>query len=708
MGQTMEQTLEPKNNQKVTIYDGEIKSFNIICANTKLDLSIRRDGEKLWLDYGYAPAVTNEFKKNFDGMTWHGYKTPPIKQWSIKYCEHNLFRLSFMACLNPYSRFEQPRVTLKTTKPLKQHQLDLAEPWVTTGASLWAAEMGLGKTLAAFAGIEHLIEVGKLSLSDEVFWVAPKSALVSVQLEYIKWCCKFKVRFLTYEGLKKYAETVSSGTIPPRVLVGDESHNIKHEKAQRTICFAHIVRAMRQEHGETNCFIALLTGTPSPKSPLDWYSQCEILCPGFLKEGTLYAFKDRLAIIKQSQGAAGAFPELVTWRDDVTKCSTCGKVQLSWDHDTENLEFHLFKPCVNEVEFLYERMKGLVIVKTKKDCLDLPDKIYRRIYCKPKETVLRAMKMIAKTTESAVKALTLLRELSDGFQYTEVQDGKRTCELCKGSGQYVNNAYVGPEKTDSFLNDLVRTLSDKLTSEREDEETGWGECTERLKNELMLNIESSAYPEDVILDPVDFPHFFEQQLGDCPCCEGAGDVPNIVRSWRDTTTSKDRALIDLLEEHDEVQRVVIYAGFKQSIDRCVNIAKDNDWDYIRLDGRGWESSLEGKPQELISNFQNRNIDKKIAFIGNPGSAGVGLTLTASPSIIYYSNDFRADSRAQSEDRIHRMGMDENRGATIIDLIHLPTDEYVLDNLQKKRRLQDMSLGQLQQVLETNLVRSDYE
>ena len=118
--------------------------------------------------------------------------------------------------------------------------------------------------------------------------------------------------------------------------------------------------------------------------------------------------------------------------------------------------------------------------------------------------------------------------------------------------------------------------------------------------------------------------------------------------------------------------------------------------------------MPGKPGQLVEKFQDRKLDEKIVFIGHPVSSGTGLTLTASPTIVYYSNDFAADARIQSEDRIHRMGMDENRGATIIDLIHLPTDEYVIENLQKKKRLQDMSLGQLIGVMEQDLPRADYE
>jgi hypothetical protein len=47
---------------------------------------------------------------------------------------------------------------------------------------------------------------------------------------------------------------------------------------------------------------------------------------------------------------------------------------------------------------------------------------------------------------------------------------------------------------------------------------------------------------------------------------------------------------------------------------------------------------------------------------------------------------------QSEDRIHRIGMKDK--ALIIDLIHLPIDKYVLTNLQRKKDLQAISMGEL--------------
>jgi hypothetical protein len=64
--------------------------------------------------------------------------------------------------------------------------------------------------------------------------------------------------------------------------------------------------------------------------------------------------------------------------------------------------------------------------------------------------------------------------------------------------------------------------------------------------------------------------------------------------------------------------------------------------------------------------------------------------------VYYSNDFCPESRSQSEDRGHRPGMDLNKGFIIVDLYHLHTDKYVRDVLKDNRRLELITLGELQE------------
>ena len=146
--------------------------------------------------------------------------------------------------------------------------------------------------------------------------------------------------------------------------------------------------------------------------------------------------------------------------------------------------------------------------------------------------------------------------------------------------------------------------------------------------------------------------------------------------------------------------MVIYAGFTASIDKCVRVCNEEGWKIIKADGRGWTNTLGVETDiEALKKFQYKGNTDKIAFIGHPETAGMSLTLTASPVVIFYSNDFKAENRMQAEDRIHRESMDLNLGATIIDIIHLPTDELVLKNLKEKTKLQNLTLGVISDYIE---------
>ena len=54
---------------------------------------------------------------------------------------------------------------------------------------------------------------------------------------------------------------------------------------------------------------------------------------------------------------------------------------------------------------------------------------------------------------------------------------------------------------------------------------------------------------------------------------------------------------------------------------------------------------------------------------------------------------------QSESRFHRLGMDKNRGAIIKDIIHLQTDQLVLDNLNLKKDLQKLTMEDINSCLQ---------
>jgi SNF2 family DNA or RNA helicase len=164
-----------------------------------------------------------------------------------------------------------------------------------------------------------------------------------------------------------------------------------------------------------------------------------------------------------------------------------------------------------------------------------------------------------------------------------------------------------------------------------------------------------------------------------------------------------------MEQYEDIGRTINYGGFTGTVDRIVNLYRSQQWDCIRCDGRGWVSNIEGltDPKDMIRLFQDKKDSRRIGFIAHPSSAGMGLTLTASPMSVYYSNDFNGESRIQSADRNHRLGMDENRGATVYDIFHLPTDEYVLDNLNKKTDLQALVMGNYSEYLNKAIENEHY-
>ena len=79
------------------------------------------------------------------------------------------------------------------------------------------------------------------------------------------------------------------------------------------------------------------------------------------------------------------------------------------------------------------------------------------------------------------------------------------------------------------------------------------------------------------------------------------------------------------------------------------------------------------------------------FVGNPQTGGMGITLTASSTVIYYSNSYNLEHRIQSEDRAHRIG--QVNKVTYIDLICPKTvDEKIVKALRAKKQLAGQILG----------------
>ena len=146
------------------------------------------------------------------------------------------------------------------------------------------------------------------------------------------------------------------------------------------------------------------------------------------------------------------------------------------------------------------------------------------------------------------------------------------------------------------------------------------------------------------------------------------------------TKIKNNRMKELLSLLEEVEgKVIIWANYIYDIENIVkNISEEYGEDSI-VQYYGAISSQDRA--DAIKKFQDPNSNARF-FVGNPQTAGYGITLTAANNVIYYSNGYDLEKRLQSEDRAHRIG--QKKSVTYIDLIAPKTvDEKIVKALRSK-------------------------
>lgn len=593
------------------------------------------------------------------GSRWHGFETPPKKVWSVKDCPRNRFQLAYLQGQNVYEWFDRPIESREYRHPLMPHQVEMADAALTYHYQIFAAEMGTGKTLAAQTVIEE-------SNHDFWYWVGPAKTLDNMRHELTAWgfpWSKIRIEFMSYERLTTLMDVWQPGDDVPFGVIFDESSKLKNHTAQRTKAAQFLADRIREKYG-LDGFCVLMSGTPAPKTPTDWWSQCEIAWPGFLREGSPKALEERLGIHKQHEFESGVkIKKLVTWKDDERRCNRCGEFRNEGLHELDPedpyLDFHDFEPSVNEVAYLRERTKGLVVVKLKKDVLELPDKRYRTVKLQPTESMRRTARTLLQTASNTMTGITLLRELSDGFVYRDREsEEKKPCKHCGATG-------------------VVTEWRDR-------------------------NDHSRTFKAKDMLDPATL-EVLEPYETKCPNCDGEGKAFVKIREAREVPCPKDDQLVKDLATCEETGRIVIFAGFTGSLDRIANICRREGWAVWRCDGRGNRVTDDMgnlvSQCDAISYWNDTDRNEKVAFVAHPESGGMSLTLTQARMSIFWSNTNKPEYRSQAEDRTHRKGMDENLGCEIVDYVHLNSDQRVIDLLRENRRIELMTLGEFSSGLE---------
>lgn len=521
------------------------------------------------IEFVHAPIELKDEIKAMAGSKWHGHIKGDGRQlWSVRDCGRNWFQIRYLAGEQVYAWFDRPLVrhTYRdyfrrgVLTPPGPHQHDLADALLTYHFQIWAAEMGVGKTLAAQMAMEA-------SGVRDWYWIGPKVTLDNIRREFDIWgrASELHIQFGSYEWLTKHmnerdpAEPVFGG------VIFDEASKLKTAAAKRSQAAQRLADQIRQEHGMAG-YVCLASGTPSPKTPVDWWSLAEICWPGYLREGSPQALESRLAFQMPRDFGDGIRRVRSGWRDDVRKCKTCGEHRCS----TEFVGKHKYASSKNEVHFLSERLAGITVVKRADECITLPEVRFERIYCEPTATMRRVAKQLVEQTSGGAEAFLLLRELSDGFQYRQAADGELPCGQCDNGA--VLSGYV-----DGFAR--------------------WAPCE---------------------------------------ACDGSGKIAKLVRQCREVPCPKDKKLGEIIDLCEETGRVVIFAGFQGSIDRCTRLCQRKGYDVVQCDGRGFfVVDAQGElidSQKPLDYWADTERNERVAFVANPESGGMSFTLVESREI----------------------------------------------------------------------------
>ena len=310
------------------------------------------------------------------------------------------------------------------TEPYEHQKDALKKCWNKEAFAIFA-EMGTGKTKIALDNACILYNRGKI---DRLLVVAPKGAYMNwVDLEIpthvpeyigkkvLAWkpstSEKYKAQLKDIMNLSDYrlkimvmnveAFSTKKGLnfaklflIGKSMMIVDESTTIKNPQAKRTKNILSLAKETKYRR--------IMTGSPVTQSPMDLWSQMDFLDPEILGQSSFYAFRTRYAIMITANAAGGThkYQKIVKFKN----LAQLG--QLVSPHSYRIL---------------------------KKDCLDLPDKVYtkrevelsdeqKQAYAEMKTNAMTMLKGQSATALNVLTQLIRLHQITCGHMKTDDGD----------------------------------------------------------------------------------------------------------------------------------------------------------------------------------------------------------------------------------------------------------------------------------------------
>ena len=159
------------------------------------------------------------------------------------------------------------------------------------------------------------------------------------------------------------------------------------------------------------------------------------------------------------------------------------------------------------------------------------------------------------------------------------------------------------------------------------------------------------------------------------------------------SSAKINALEEIIDEcMDARKKLVVFARFVAEIDAIERLLIKKKIGYALIKGDVKDRA------EQVEKFQKDETVR--VFVGQIQTTGMGLTLTATDTAVFYSLDYSFSNYEQAKARIHRIGQKNN--CTYIHLIANKTiDEKVFDALKRKKSIADLVVDNWRSLFNTN-------
>ena len=268
----------------------------------------------------------------------------------------------------------------------------------------------------------------------------------------LKWFCVNVEAFSSNRHILQFIEYLINNKVAVCV---DESTRIKNPKAQRTINIMYNLKKIKKRGKkvisveERAMYRSILTGTMVTNSPYDLWSMFESLVHDFFKKN-FYAFKSRYGIeLRDSTGEDESersftrkfrdsdFKSIRKYYDDGKDIELIANIMSTTESNVKYIvdhpDLHVPYKHLDEIKLAIDPVAYIV---RKEDCLDLPPKVYERLYVEMGSEQKRIYKELIKeymseymgkelTVQNKLTLVGRLQQITGGFfPYSEEGKGK--------------------------------------------------------------------------------------------------------------------------------------------------------------------------------------------------------------------------------------------------------------------------------------------